>query len=230
MNTEVKETLYVFTLDEVDTFGCYEEDELMQAMKDLFVSIKEEVDKHYSVEEQLEFHFPLLSRLHYLMVVCKHKDIRLKDIKEFLEIYNELAPNEYDISTVEVNPSDFAIVIRYINSYGLQNYKNNFNKIVIEQVEDELNKNKTTLTENDLYNYLEYTITYEVVRIQEEYTPREVLKNKYHYLQKLATRYKELKNGKLPLILLDDFINDFNNEYKGSVRKMRVLKKDDISN
>ncbi|MGV3125443.1 hypothetical protein ACEE94_12140 [Staphylococcus epidermidis] len=44
-------------------------------------------------------------------------------------------------------------------------------------------------------------------------------------MQKLATRYKELKNGHLPLILLDDFINDFTKEYKGSGRKIKVLKK-----
>lgn len=223
MNT-VKEKLYVITLDKVDTFGNYEEDELIYAMKDLFIAIKEQVDEHYSVEEQLDFHLPLLNDLYSQMKLCKIKMITLEDMKNFLEVYNELAPNEYDIDMVEVDPSDFAIAIRYINSYGLDNYKNNFKKFVLEQIYDEYNKAEIELSENEVYNYLEFLITNEVSKVQNEYTSRELLENKYEYLQKLATRYNQLKNGTLPLIVLDDFINDFNQEHKNSVAEMKILK------
>ncbi|MDS3837993.1 hypothetical protein [Staphylococcus hominis] len=223
MNT-VKEKLYVITLDKVDTFGNYEEDELFYAMKDLFIAIKEQVDEHYSVEEQLDFHLPLLNKLHSQMEQCKNTKITLEDMKNFLEVYNELAPNEYDIDMLEIDPSDFAIVIGYINDYGLPNYKNNFKKLVIEQVEDEQNKVQFNVTENEVYDSLKFFITCEVSEIQEQYTSTELLENKYQYLQKLATRYEQLKNGTLPLIVLDDFIKDFNQEHKNSIKEMKILK------
>ena len=224
MNTVVKEKLYVITLDEVDTFGIYEEDDLIYAIKDLFIYIKEEVDTHYTVEEQLDFHFPLLNRLHSQMKKFENKDITLKDMKNFLKVYNELAPNIYDVDTVEVDPSDFGIVIGYINDYGLPNYKDDFKKIIIEKTEDENNKSKTELAKNEVYKHLEFMITHEVSRVQEDFTPTEILENKYQYLEKLATRYKQLKKGKLPLILLDDFIKDFNKEHKNSEREIKILK------
>ena len=158
------------------------------------------------------------------MEQCKNTKITLEDMKNFLEVYNELAPNEYDIDMLEIDPSDFAIAIGYINDYGLPNYKNNFKKLVIEQVEDEQNKVQFNVTENEVYDSLKFFITCEVSEIQEQYTSTELLENKYQYLQKLATRYEQLKNGTLPLIVLDDFIKDFNQEHKNSIKEMKILK------
>lgn len=59
--------LNVITIDEVDIFGNYLEDELFDAMKELYVSLKDEIDKHYTIDEQLEYHYDELIKLYEIL-------------------------------------------------------------------------------------------------------------------------------------------------------------------
>ena len=95
--------LNVITIDEVDIFGNYLEDELFDAMKDLFVSLKDEIDKHYTFDEQLEYHYDELIKLYEIL---QKPQVDLSNLKQFLNIYNDLTPNHYEVNTIEIDPSD----------------------------------------------------------------------------------------------------------------------------
>lgn len=212
MNTLVKEKLYVITLDEVDTFGSYEKNKLIYAMRDLFINIKKEVDKHYSIQEQLDFHLPYLKELYNQMIDSENKDITLEDMKTFLSVYNELAPNEYDVDVVEIDPFNFEIISEYIYNYGLQNYKNNLTKVKLK-FSDEKNSRIIAISKNEIQDELENLIIQELSNINKEYTSIEILEHKHYYLNQLIDRFKELELNDEPIIVLEKFIHDYNDEY-----------------
>lgn len=212
MNTLVKEKLYVITLDEVDTFGSYEKNKLIYAMRDLFINIKKEVDKHYSIQEQLDFHLPYLKELYSQMIDSENKDITLEDMKTFLSVYNELAPNEYDVDVVEIDPFNFEIISEYIYNYGLQNYKNNLTKVKLK-FSDEKNSRIIAISKNEIQDELENLIIQELSNINKEYTSIEILEHKHYYLNQLIDRFKELELNDEPIIVLEKFIHDYNDEY-----------------
>ncbi|WP_145426314.1 hypothetical protein [Staphylococcus haemolyticus] len=212
MNTEVKQKLYVITLDKVDTFGSYKKNKLIYAMRDLFINIKNEVDKHYSIQEQLDFHLPYLKQLYNQMIDSENKDITLEDMKTFLSVYNELAPNEYDVDVVEIEPFDFEIISEYIYNYGLQNYKNNLTKVKLK-FSDEKNSRIVAISKNEIQDELENLIIQELSNINKEYTSIEILEHKHYYLNQLIDRFKELEQNDEPIIVLEKFIHDYNDEY-----------------
>lgn len=212
MNTVVKQKLYVITLDKVDTFGSYEKNKLIYAMRDLFINIKKEVDKHYSIQEQLDFHLPYLKELYNQMIDSENKDITLEDMKTFLSVYNELAPNEYDVDVVEIDPFNFEIISEYIYNYGLQNYKNNLTKVKLK-FSDEKNSRIVAISKNEIQDELENLIIQELSNINKEYTSIEILEHKHYYLNQLIDRFKELELNDEPIIVLEKFIHDYNDEY-----------------
>jgi len=105
--TEQLTELNVITIDEVDIFGNYLEDELFDAMKDLFVSLKDEIDRHYTIDEQLEYHYDELIKLYEIL---QKPQVDLSNLKQFLNIYNDLTPNHYEVNTIEIDPSDEALI------------------------------------------------------------------------------------------------------------------------
>ncbi len=222
-----KENLYVFTIDEENTFGIYEEEDLEEAMIELFRNVKHEVDLNHSVEEQIDFHLPYLYQLQSQIKACKEKRtvITLEDINKFLNIFNNLKNKDYDVEVIEVELCDCANVIGYINDYGLKNYKNNFVEITIKEIIDENNSCITRTSKNHLYKQVDYYIKREVSRVQEDYDAEVILVNKHEYLEKLVARYKDLRNGTLPLFVLKDFIDDFNNEYSLVNKSIKIIKK-----
>lgn len=56
-NTEkvAMKDLYVITFSENKIFGNYEEEELFECAKELFIKLKEYFDDKYSIEKQMKF-------------------------------------------------------------------------------------------------------------------------------------------------------------------------------
>lgn len=142
--------LYVITIDEHDIFGNYNEDELKDAMKELYISLKNELDKHYTVEEQMEYHYEDLLKLYEM---TKQLDIEITNIKEFLTLYNELTPNYYEVKTVEIESSDEALAIELICNYGLENFKSNFNIFELRFYQDDKITSVKQLSQFELKEY-----------------------------------------------------------------------------
>lgn len=122
-NQEPNSTLNVIVIDDYDVFGIYHNEYLKQAMINLYNDLKAEIDKHYTIEEQLEYHYDDLNQM---LKFIKNDTLDFTDVvnlKNFLTIYNELTPNKYSVEQLNVNEDDEPIIVDYINDYGFDNYK-----------------------------------------------------------------------------------------------------------
>ncbi|MCG1130669.1 MULTISPECIES: hypothetical protein [Staphylococcus] len=122
-NQEPNSTLNVIVIDDYDVYGIYHNEYLKQAMINLYNDLKAEIDKHYTIEEQLEYHYDDLNQM---LKFIKNDTLDFTDVvnlKNFLTIYNELTPNKYSVEQLNVNEDDEPIIVDYINDYGFDNYK-----------------------------------------------------------------------------------------------------------
>lgn len=122
-NQEPNSTLNVIVIDDYDVYGIYHNEYLKQAMINLYNDLKAEIDKHYTIEEQLEYHYDDLNQM---LKFIKNDTLDFKDVvnlKNFLTIYNELTPNKYSVEQLNVNEDDEPIIVDYINDYGFDSYK-----------------------------------------------------------------------------------------------------------
>lgn len=122
-NQESNSTLNVIVIDDYDVYGIYHNEYLKQAMINLYNDLKAEIDKHYTIEEQLEYHYDDLNQM---LKFIKNDTLDFTDVvnlKNFLTIYNELTPNKYSVEQLNVNEDDEPIIVDYINDYGFDNYK-----------------------------------------------------------------------------------------------------------
>ena len=56
----------VITIDSYDVFGIYKECESYYAMKDLYKHLEDEIDKFYTLEEKMSYHYETLIELYKL--------------------------------------------------------------------------------------------------------------------------------------------------------------------
>lgn len=122
-NQEPNSTLNVIVIDDYDVYGIYHNEYLKQAMINLYNDLKAKIDKHYTIEEQLEYHYDDLNQM---LKFIKNDTLDFKDVvnlKNFLTIYNELTPNKYSVEQLNVNEDDEPIIVDYINDYGFDSYK-----------------------------------------------------------------------------------------------------------
>ncbi|HGL6808038.1 hypothetical protein I4131_12350 [Staphylococcus aureus] len=213
--------LYVITIDEHDIFGNYNEDELKDAMKELYISLKNELDKHYTVEEQMEYHYEDLLKLYEM---TKQLDIEITNIKQFLTLYNELTPNYYEVKTVEIESADEALAIELICNYGLKNFKSNFNILELRFYQDDKIISVKQLSQFELKEYLYKFIYDEVNNIRNDYNGCDILNLKFDYLTKLKDRQYQLDNGINELLVLNNLIDDYNYEYQHTVKEIKIDK------
>ncbi|WP_368916283.1 hypothetical protein [Staphylococcus epidermidis] len=213
--------LNVITIDEVDIFGNYLEDELFDAMKELFVSLKDEIDKHYTIDEQLEYHYDELIKLYEIL---QKPHAELSDLKQFLKIYNELTPNHYEVNTIKIDPSDEALINRYINKYGFKNYQTNFQKLKIEFYEDEKVIELVELKPHEIEDFIIKLLIEETEFIRANYTGAELIEWKLDYLSELKKQKNALDNGVLELIVLEELLDRYNCENECLNKRIEIVK------
>ena len=213
--------LNVITIDEVDIFGNYLEDELFDAMKELFVSLKDEIDKHYTIDEQLEYHYDELIKLYEIL---QKPHAELSDLKQFLKIYNELTPNHYEVNTIKIDPSDEALINRYINQYGFKNYQTNFQKLKIEFYEDEKVIKLVELKPHEIEDFIIKLLIEETEFIRANYTGAELIEWKLDYLSELKKQKNALDNGVLELIVLEELLDRYNCENECLNKRIEIVK------
>ena len=219
--TEQLGELNVITIDKVDIFGNYLEDELFDAMKELYVSLKDEIDKHYTIDEQLECHYDELIKLYEIL---QKPHAELSDLKQFLKIYNELTPNHYEVNTVEIDLSDEALINRYISKYGFKNYQTNFQNLKLKFYEDEKVIKLVELKPYEIENFILNLLIEETEFIRTNYTGAELIEWKLDYLSKLKKQKNDLENGVLELIVLERLIDQYNYENECLNKSIEIVK------
>lgn len=222
-NQEEKVNLNVIQIDESDVYGNYSDDELVFAMKDLYVLLKEDIDKNYTIEEQMEYHY---EELNQLIDIMNNKDLDLTDInnfRKFLNIYNDISPNEYTVDQIEIDASEEAMVIRYICDYGLENYMEDFKQVHVEiRTLDKNHVRLRTIFKEEIEEFIFEELEREINFIKNNYTGSEILDFKYHYLEKLIDINMQLQNGIDKLVVLSRFREIFNEEYMNTSKKMTI--------
>ncbi|OFS53858.1 hypothetical protein HMPREF2664_04095 [Staphylococcus sp. HMSC064E03] len=81
-----------------------------------------------------------------------------------------------------------------------------------------------SISKDKLHDELEKLIIQEVSNINKEYTSVEILEHKHIYLNQLIDRFKELEQDKAPIIVLQKFIDDYNEEYLFTDKEIELLK------
>ncbi|MBM6202936.1 hypothetical protein NFD59_11790 (plasmid) [Staphylococcus epidermidis] len=219
--TEQLVELNVITIDEVDIFGNYLEDELFDAMKELFVSLKDEIDKHYTIDEQLEYHYDELIKLYEIL---QKPQVDLSNLKQFLNIYNDLTPNHYEVNTIEIDPSDEALINRYISKYGFKNYQTNFQKLKLEFYKDEQATKLVELKPHEIEDFIINLLIEETEFIRANYTGAELIEWKLDYLSELKKQKNALDNGVLELIVLEQLLDQYNCENECLNKRIEIVK------
>lgn len=213
--------LNVITIDKVDIFGNYLEDELFDAMKELYVSLKDEIDRHYTIDEQLEYHYDELIKLYEIL---QKPHAELSDLKQFLKIYNELTPNHYEVNTVEIDLSDEALINRYISKYGFKNYQTNFQNLKLKFYKDEKVIKLVELKPYEIENFILNLLIEETEFIRTNYTGAELIEWKLDYLSELKKQKNDLENGVLELIVLERLIDQYNYENECLNKSIEIVK------
>lgn len=221
----MEETKLYVLLDEFkEVKGTYEEDELSDLVKYYTEELIKEIQSHYTIDEQLEYHFESLGKL------SKFHDKPIYDeqeLSDFIRIYNEIAPLKfhYEIVTVqdEVEEQNF---IKYINETenGYQKYKdNNYNlptPLIVVTKPDKLTPQQDSLrmtntnTESNIEDMLTTMISLEICSLNENYSSEEIMFEKTDYFRDIFEICYKIKNGitsKYNLLL--EFQKIYNNEY-----------------
>ncbi|HBE7780762.1 TPA: hypothetical protein KMV53_002695 [Staphylococcus aureus] len=206
---EVKLNLYVISTDGNDVFGVY--DSLYSATKDLFLYLKNEADKHYSNEMQIDTQiFDKITHLYGFL----NNDITFEKMEHFLEIYNTIAPNVCSVEMIEVEQPEMVEAIDYIEKYGVKKYKDDFKNIRIKLIEDEINSVISTFKVSEIREMLKYLLSNEIKKMQNDYDSLEVLYYKCDYINELGKLQSNIEDNIDPVIVLKRFITTYNNEYE----------------
>ena len=223
MNEEL-ENLNVITIEEHDVFGNYSDDELKQAMNDLYIHLKGEIDKHYTTEEQLEYHSDYLIKL---LGILKNETLDFTNVEilqDFLKIYNEVSSNFYSVETIQIAPSDEALVIRYICKYGLKTYKSNFNNLKLKFYKNDKVTETVELKLHEIESFIIKFLESESEYVRTHSKGMDLIDTKNHYVTSLSNRLFDLERGVLELIVLEQVIDDYNYEYENVGREIQIIK------
>jgi hypothetical protein len=219
------ENLYVFVDEYKEVKGIYEEDEIGEFFNDYLIELTTEIEEHYTIGEQLEMH------LNVLGVLSKYYDIMNinfdKDIREYIALYNMIAPNRLVFEKVEdVEEDEIQDIIEYINKtkdgwnkFKKNNYEIPTQTIVLTKPDKETPnidsmKITTTLTENNVEEMLTDIIKSEIYGLAHNYNSLELMFDKTDYLRDLLDICYEMKNGTTTNInLLKEFQEIYNNEH-----------------
>ena len=212
MNVEM-ENLCVIGYDENEIFGNYDEDDLQEAVDELYIRLKEHLDKHYTVEEQMKLHYDKLIKLFEYIDVYQYSYTSYEDFKEFLSIYNEIAPYDYFVKKIEIKQEDEPIVIGYICAYGLNNYLNDFQKFTITVRRIDNTSSMKVLAKHEIKGYLVSLIKQEISYVTNEFSPLDIINSEIKYINELVDLYNKIKKGTLPLLVLREFIEIYNAKY-----------------
>ena len=92
MTVENNVVLYVFSDEYEEAKGIYEDMEISDFFNYYIESVIESVEKHYTIYEKIEYHYEYIG---LLMKFYKKYHIESDlEIDEFLNIYNEIAPDK----------------------------------------------------------------------------------------------------------------------------------------
>lgn len=83
------------TIDNYDVFKSCNIYDIFDAMRDLYLYAKKEIDKHYTLEEKSLYHHKYLKELILIMKNEKRTKKGIENIKEYIKIYNKISSNEY---------------------------------------------------------------------------------------------------------------------------------------
>lgn len=194
------EDLYVVIDEYNDVKGIYEEDELQEFVNDYSVELANEIQRHYTIQEQFDFHLEILGKMsEYYNGFTISKD----NLKNFLACYNVIAPNKlrYEIIQVvdEVEMQEF---ISYVNETenGYQKYKeNNFQiptqTIIVHHPEDIQNSQVYKKDIHQIDEIIERIVIVELKRLKNVQT-EDILENKSSYLMSLLEIYQDLEENR----------------------------------
>ncbi|UJA42164.1 hypothetical protein [Staphylococcus epidermidis] len=92
-------------------------------MKDLYKHLEDEIDKFYTLEEKMSYHYETLIELYKFFNNIGLDLKNEKHLSEFLEMYNDLTPNEYRFEKIEIENVSKEKTLNYIKVNGLESYK-----------------------------------------------------------------------------------------------------------
>ena len=85
--------------------------------------LEDEIDKFYTLEEKMSYHYETLIELYKLFNNIGLDLKNEKCLSEFLEMYNDLTPNEYRFEKIEIENANKEKTLNYIKFNGLESYK-----------------------------------------------------------------------------------------------------------
>lgn len=122
--TEPRETLYViYKEDDKQIYGNYTEDEISFLIDETLEFLMEDIQRNYSIQEQLENHIITLGKLANYYQLFQVNMNENEDLNNYLKLYNEIAPDKLSYEIVEIDVCDEAIAIAYICGNGLEEFK-----------------------------------------------------------------------------------------------------------
>lgn len=122
--TEPRETLYViYKEDDKQIYGNYTEDEISFLIDETLEFLMEDIQRNYSIQEQLENHIITLGKLANYYQLFQVNMTDNKDLNNYLKLYNKIAPDKLGYEMVEIDVCDEAIAIAYICDNGLEEFK-----------------------------------------------------------------------------------------------------------
>lgn len=118
----VVENVYVILNSDDELKSIFEEDELNDFFNEYTYDLIEEVEKNYSIEEQIEIYLPILNSLIKYCNSTEIKGFKESDIKAYIEDYNSIAYQELKYKKLKIEQDEMGIVTEFIFRHGLENY------------------------------------------------------------------------------------------------------------
>ena len=217
MKVENNVVLYVFSDEYEEAKGIYEDMEISDFFNYYIESVVESVEKHYTIYEKIEYHYEYIG---LLMKFYKKYHIESDlEIDEFLNIYNEIAPDKLFYEKIEVDEDNQQVVTDFIFEYGIDKYKKHKGEDLLPKVEviwDRPNKDSLILNEyqKDVEKIVEYILIQEIDRVYKDYCAEQLLFEKYYYLQDLLTCANKIEDFRYDKIdVLTDLQRIYNEEF-----------------
>src|SRR5699024_4368504 len=217
MTVENNVVLYVFSDEYEEAKGIYEDMEISDFFNYYIESVIESVEKHYTIYEKIEYHYEYIGLLMKFYKKC-HIESDL-EIDEFLNIYNEIAPDKLFYEKIEVDEDNQQVVTDFIFEYGIDKYKKHKGEDLLPKVEviwDRPNKDSLILNEyqKDVEKIVEYILIQEIDRVYKDYCAEQLLFEKYYYLQDLLTFENKIEDFRYDKIdVLTDLQRIYNEEF-----------------
>lgn len=213
-------------LDEYEEVkGIFEVDyELCELVDYYILEITKEVQANYVIDEQLIYHFESLGKLSKFY---NRPISNVQQIKDFLKIYNEIAPVKFHYEIIKVEDEiEEQNFIEYINETenGFQKYKDNNYRLPISSIvvtkpdketplQDSL-KMTSANTDSNIEDMLTTMIKIELYSLNDEYSTEEMMFQKTDYFRSIFDICYKIKNNNTPKYnLLLEFQKVYNKEY-----------------